>query len=79
VEISHHKAAGRDNWGRVRETLRMMEEARSRGVEVTCDAYPYTAGMTMLAACIPRWAHEGGVEALLSRLKDPDTLLNFYA
>jgi N-acyl-D-amino-acid deacylase len=73
VEISHHKAAGRDNWGRVRETLRMMEEARSRGVEVTCDAYPYTAGMTMLAACIPRWAHEGGVEALLSRLKDPDT------
>ena len=73
VQISHHKAAGKDNWGRVRETLRMMEEARARGVEVTCDAYPYTAGMTMLAAAIPRWAHEGGVEALLSRLKDPGT------
>lgn len=73
VQVSHHKAAGRDNWGRVRETLRMMVEARARGVEVTCDAYPYTAGMTMLAAAIPRWAHEGGVEALLSRLKDPDT------
>lgn len=70
VQISHHKAAGRDNWGKVRESLRLMAEARSVGVEVNCDVYPYTAGMTMLAACLPRWVHEGGVEALLSRLKD---------
>lgn len=73
VQISHHKAAGRDNWGRVKETLKLMSEARLAGIEVSCDVYPYTAGMTMLAACLPRWAHEGGVDALLSRLKDPGT------
>jgi len=73
VQVSHHKAAGRDNWGKVKETLKIMVEARAQGIEVTCDAYPYTAGMTMLAAAIPRWAHKGGVEALLSRLRDPST------
>jgi len=72
VQVSHHKAAGRDNWGKVKETLKLMAEARSVGVEVNCDVYPYTAGMTMLTACLPRWVHEGGVDALLSRLKDPD-------
>jgi len=73
IEISHHKAAGRDNWGKVKETLKMMEEARRIGIDVTCDVYPYTAGMTMLSATLPRWVHEGGVERLLERLKDPET------
>lgn len=73
VEISHHKAAGKENWGKVKETLKMMEEARRRGVDVTCDVYPYTAGMTMLSATLPRWVHEGGVEKLLERLRDPET------
>jgi N-acyl-D-amino-acid deacylase len=45
VEISHHKASGKANWGKVRHTLLMMEEARKRGVDVTCDVYPYTAGL----------------------------------
>ena len=72
VQISHHKAAGRDNWGKVKETLKLMSEARNRGVEVSCDVYPYTAGMTMLAATLPRWVHEGGVEALLKRIGDPE-------
>lgn len=71
VQISHHKAAGRENWGKVKETLKLMAEARSADIEVSCDVYPYTAGMTMLAACLPRWVHEGGVDALLSRLRDP--------
>lgn len=71
IEISHHKASGRENWGKVKETLKLMEEARTLGIEVNCDVYPYTAGMTMLSAILPRWAHEGGIDALLSRLKDP--------
>jgi len=72
VEISHHKASGRANWGRVRQTLRMMEEARERGVDVTCDVYPYTAGSTGLDALLPAGAYEGGVEKLLERLRDPE-------
>ncbi len=72
VEISHHKAASREMWGRSTETLRMMEEARKRGVDVTCDQYPYRAGATSLATLLPPWAHEGGMEKLLERLKDPE-------
>jgi N-acyl-D-amino-acid deacylase len=50
VQISHHKAMGRKNWGRVSESLALVEQARTRGLEVTSDAYPYTAGSTTLAA-----------------------------
>src|SRR2546429_5783383 len=41
AQISHHKAAGRENWGRVRESLAMIDQARSRGADVTADQYPY--------------------------------------
>jgi len=71
VEISHHKAGGRANWGKVGETLRMIDEARAKGVDVTCDVYPYIAGSFGLASMLPHWAHEGGSEKLLERLKDP--------
>lgn len=69
VQISHHKAAGRRYWGKTVETLSLMEEARERGVDVTCDVYPYTAGMTSLITLLPPWAHEGGLGRLLERLK----------
>ncbi|MEW6547133.1 MAG: D-aminoacylase [Bacillota bacterium] len=39
--ISHHKAIGEENWGKVRATLALMEEARSQGVDVICDFYPW--------------------------------------
>jgi len=71
VEISHMKAAGKKNWGKVKDALRLIEKARSEGIEITCDFYPYTAGSTGLAACLPPWAHEGGVEEMLKRLQDP--------
>lgn len=73
VQISHHKAVGPDNWGKVRYTLRRMELARERdGIEVQCDQYPYVASSTGLGALLPNWAHDGGDEALLGRLRDPD-------
>ena len=50
VQISHHKASGRRNWGRVRDSLKLIEDARSRGADVTADQYPYTAGSTSLYA-----------------------------
>jgi len=73
VEISHHKAAGKTNWGKVKRTLRMMEKARERGVDVTCDVYPYLAGSTGLDAMLPPYVYEGGVEKLVERLKDEKT------
>lgn len=73
LHVSHHKVVGRKNWGRVDETLRMIDEERERGLDITCDQYPYTAGSTMLSALIPPWGHQGGVERLIERLKDEET------
>ncbi len=70
IEISHHKATGRSNWGKVNATLRLMEQARQRGVEINCDVYPYTAGSTTITSLLPTWALAGGVEKMLDRLKD---------
>lgn len=72
VQVSHHKAAHREVWGRSAETLAMMEEARKKGVDITADQYPYRAGATSLATLLPPWAHEGGMERLLERLRDPE-------
>jgi N-acyl-D-amino-acid deacylase len=44
VHISHHKAAGRRNWGRVGESLAVIDRAVEGGMDVTLDVYPYTAG-----------------------------------
>ncbi len=52
VEISHHKASGRPHWGRVEESLALIDRARERGVDVTTDVYPYTAGSTSLAVVV---------------------------
>ncbi len=73
VEISHHKAGGKASWGKVKRTLKMMERAREKGIEVTCDVYPYLAGSFGLDAMLPPNAYEGGVERLVERLKDEKT------
>jgi len=71
VQISHHKVTGKANWGRTEETLGLIDQAVRRGADVMLDVYPYTAGSTMLAAILPPWVHEDGVEAMLARLRDP--------
>jgi N-acyl-D-aspartate/D-glutamate deacylase len=53
------------------KTLGMMEDARRRGVDVTCDVYPYSAGSTLISVVLPAWAKEGGVEKMLARLAVP--------
>lgn len=73
AQITHHKAVGVPNWGRSVETLKLVEEARARGVDVTIDQYPYTASSTGLAALLPQWAQEGGEEEMRKRLRDPAT------
>ena len=72
VQISHHKAAGRWNWGKVKTTLAMVDRARAEGIDVHSDVYPYAAGSTVLSAMIlPLWAFEGSQEKTLERLRDP--------
>lgn len=60
VQISHHKAAGREAWGLVRESLALIEAARARGVDVMADQYPYTAGSTVLVAVLSLLGGEDG-------------------
>jgi N-acyl-D-amino-acid deacylase len=72
VELSHHKACPRPNWGKVETTLALIREARSRGVEVRCDAYPYDGTSTTVTALLPPETLEGGVPGLLARIADPD-------
>lgn len=73
VHISHHKLAGRPNWGRSTETLARLEQARADGYDVTIDVYPYTASSTTLLATLPAWVNDGGPTAVLERLSDAAT------
>ena len=72
-EVFHFKAAYSPGWGKLmQEAGQHIDAARSRGVDVAADLYVYTAGGTGLEATIPSWAHEGGNEALIKRLADPE-------
>ncbi len=73
TQIVHFKCSGVNNWGKVDEALAMMAAARARGVEVDCDAYPYTAGSNPLKNLMPQWVQGGGVDAMIERLKLPET------
>jgi len=72
LHISHHKAVGKSNWGKTKQTLERIDSEIARGLSISCDVYPYTAGSTMLSALLPPWALEGGPKALRERLKDPE-------
>jgi N-acyl-D-amino-acid deacylase len=73
VEIFHLKVSGQHNWGKAAQVIRSIEAARARGVDVTADTYAYTAWENSFSAFIPPWAHDGGSDALIARLKDPAT------
>jgi N-acyl-D-aspartate/D-glutamate deacylase len=77
VEISQHQASGRRNWGRVRDSLALIDEARARGVDVTADQYPYTAGSTSLFAVIQNGAFRGDSPGGLGQLEGGDVLISF--
>lgn len=72
LHISHLKTIGKKNWGKVDAALTLLEAARKEGLRVTADQYPYLAGSTALAACLPPWAPAGGPQAMLARLKSPE-------
>jgi N-acyl-D-amino-acid deacylase len=73
VEIVHFKCSGTDNWGKAQTALKMIADAKARGLDVDCDAYPYAAGSNPLKNLLPQWVQSGGVPAMLDRLKLADT------
>ncbi len=73
VEIWHIKVAGKANWGRMPQLVAKINAARTAGADVTADTYAYTAWSNDFSAFIPAWAHDGGTEKLVERLKDPAT------
>ncbi len=73
VHISHFKASESANWGLVRQAVARIQKAREAGLKVTADQYPYNASSTSLdATLLPTWALEGGRDAMLKRLDDPE-------
>jgi N-acyl-D-amino-acid deacylase len=73
VQFSHHKAAGKKNWGKVDRTLDAIANARARGISANADVYPYVAMWTDLDTILPEDALFGGSDAALARLADPET------
>ncbi|HEY0798380.1 MAG TPA: D-aminoacylase [Candidatus Baltobacteraceae bacterium] len=72
VQCSHHKAAGKKNWGKVHDSLRLIDHARAAGLVAYADVYPYIASWTDLATILPESALYGGREATLERLRNPE-------
>jgi N-acyl-D-amino-acid deacylase len=71
TQVTHHKTMGKANWGKSVDTLRLIDEARARGVDVTMDQYPHTAASTTIqGGLLEPWAQDGGRDALLARLRD---------
>ena len=73
AEIYHLKAAGEQNWPKMDQVIRRIEEARAQGLRITADMYTYPAGATGLDAAMPPWVQEGGYEQWRKRLLDPAT------
>lgn len=73
AEIYHLKSSGQANWPLFEQAVEMVEDARAEGLEITADVYTYPAGSTGLNVTIPPWVQEGGFEASLERMSDPET------
>jgi N-acyl-D-amino-acid deacylase len=73
VEIFHLKVSGKPRWGDMPKVVAKIDAARASGLDIRADMYPYLAGATALASCLPPWVADGGQQKLLERLKDPAT------
>jgi N-acyl-D-amino-acid deacylase len=79
AEIYHLKVAGKKNWGKLDAVTRAIESARAAGTRITADMYVYTAAATGLSATMPPWVQDGGLEAWVNRLKDPQVRSKLFA
>lgn len=71
AEIYHYKQAGKDNWGKIDAAIARVNAARASGQRITADMYTYAASSTGFDAAFPTWMQDGGLEAWVKRLKDP--------
>ena len=72
LQIDHLKASGRRWWGSIDLALETIQQAKAEGLDIAFDVYPYTAGSRHLSGSLPSWVHDGGNEAVMARLQDPD-------
>lgn len=70
LQISHLQAVGAANWPLQQIAIDHIERARAEGIDVEFDCYPYVAGSSVLTQVLPQSALDGGVPALLGRLRD---------
>jgi dihydroorotase/N-acyl-D-amino-acid deacylase len=71
LQISHLQAVGASNWPLQQRAIDAIEQARAAGLDIEFDCYPYLAGSSVLTQVLPQSALDGGVEALMARLRDP--------
>ena len=69
AHISHLKASGEKNWGKLETVFEILELANEKGLKITCDRYPYIASSTDLDSLLPSWAFEGGRKKEIEKLR----------
>lgn len=72
AEVYHLKASAKPNWYKLDMALAKIDSARNAGLPITADMYTYNASSTGLHVQLPDWVREGGIEAMLHRLQDPE-------
>lgn len=72
AEVYHLKASAKPNWYKLDLALAKIDSARSAGLPITADMYTYNASSTGLHVQLPNWVREGGIEAMLMRLQEPE-------
>jgi N-acyl-D-amino-acid deacylase len=71
TEIYHLKINLQRNWGKIDSVIAKIDSARSAGVQLTANMYPYIASGTGLTARLPAWVQEGGAVEMRKRLRSP--------
>lgn len=70
TQIFHLKTAYIQNWGKMRDVVQRISEARLEGLDITANVYPYIAASANLIALLPPWARKGGIEKIMERMRD---------
>ncbi len=76
-EVSHLKACGPENWGKVSQVLKMFDAAKARGLNISCDFYPYLASSTGLSIVLPDWVLQDGKDAAMTLLEPYGSIPGF--
>ena len=71
VHFSHTRTSA-DNAGKVGELMSEIDKAKAEGVDCTLELYPYPSGSSLALSNLPSYANDGGPDAMIRRLKDPE-------